>query len=157
VKIVIVSSIPLLREGLASSLGSVEPDAEVMTEPSVTALYHRVSAQHLDVAVLDVMQGIDLDQVELIAAKFPGLMLLALGLPERREEFVRHGRGGFHSYVTRDASLSELQACLTDALARRLCRPPEIRGGLIRGLFHRRVVAAKPPSATISGWTSAIR
>jgi hypothetical protein len=52
VKIVIVSSIPLFREGLASSLASIEPDA-----PSVTALYRGPPAEHPDAAIVDVRRG----------------------------------------------------------------------------------------------------
>jgi DNA-binding NarL/FixJ family response regulator len=158
VKIVIVSSIPLLREGLASSLASVEPDAEVMTEPSVSALYLRPSAQHLDVVVVDVMHDIDLEEIGMVAEKFPGVVMLALGLPERNEEFVRRGRAGFYGYVARDTSLRELQTSVMHAVAGRQSGSPKITDGRIRALFRRRRrIAVKPSSPNGVDWTPAIR
>ena len=142
-KIVIVSSIRLLRESLAASLASSEPDAEVLTEPSVTSLYDRPSGEQADVVLVDVTQGVDLEEVGMVAAKFPALVMLALGLPEKRDEVVRHGRAGFRAYVGRDASLRELQACMADAVTGRLHSSPEISGGLIRALFNRRVATEK--------------
>jgi DNA-binding NarL/FixJ family response regulator len=62
---------------------------------------------------------------------------LALGLPERREDVVRHGRAGFVGYVARDATIDDLQAAISDAVAGRLQCPAEISGGLIRALFSR--------------------
>jgi hypothetical protein len=65
VKIVIVSSIPLFREGLASNLASIEPDTEVMTEPSVTAFYRGPPAEHPDVAMAqDIEHGDGSDDPE---------------------------------------------------------------------------------------------
>ena len=143
-KIVIVSSVRLFREGLAASLASSEPDAEVLTEPSVTSLYDRSSGKQADVVLVDVTQGVDLEEVGMVAAKFPALVMLALGLPEKRDEVVRHGRAGFRGYVVRDASLRDLQSTMADAVTGRLQCSAEITGGLIRALFNRRMAVEKP-------------
>jgi two-component system nitrate/nitrite response regulator NarL len=87
-----------------------------------------------------------LEEVGLVAAKWPELLLLALGLQEQREEVVRYGRAGFVGYVSRHASVPELHAAIADAVASRLQCPAEISGGLIRALF-RRHQPSLPPTA----------
>jgi two-component system, NarL family, nitrate/nitrite response regulator NarL len=87
--------------------------------------------------LVDVTQNIGMEEVALVAAKWRDLPLLALGLLERRDEVVRHGRAGFVGYVARDATIEDLQAAIADAVAGRMQCPAEISGGLIRALFSR--------------------
>jgi two-component system nitrate/nitrite response regulator NarL len=151
VKIAIISPIRLFRDCLAASFRTMEPEPEVSTEPTIAALSGRVAGEEPDIGLVDVTKGLEvtqdclLEEVGLVAAKWPELRLLAIGLEERREEVVRYGRAGFVSYVSRNASIPELQAAIADAFARRLQCPAEISGGLIRALF-RRHQPSLPPS-----------
>jgi two-component system nitrate/nitrite response regulator NarL len=136
-KIMVVSPVRLFRDCLATVLGSMQPVPEVVAEVSITVLYHRSAGEQPDLVLVDVTQDIGIEEVALVAAKWPNLPLLALGLLERREEVVRHGRAGFVSYVARDATIQDLQSAISDAVAGRMQCPAEISGGLIRALFNR--------------------
>ena len=89
-----------------------------------------------DVVVIDVTQGIDLDEVRAIAAQWPRVALVALGLKEQRQEVIRCGRAGFCGYVARDASIDDLCQALSDSREGRLSCSAEISGGLLRALFR---------------------
>jgi len=86
--------------------------------------------------LIDVTQGVDLYDVRSIAADWPEIPLVALGLVEQRQQVIRCGRAGFTGYVTRDACADSLCGALEDVLAGRLACPAEISGGLLRALFR---------------------
>lgn len=150
-KIMIVSSVRLFRDGLTAVLARINPVPQLATEVDITALYGCSSDERPDVVLIDVTQDIDLEEVGLVAAKWPDLPLVALGLLERREEIIRHGRAGFAGYVVRDASIEDLHTALSDAVIGRMRCPAEISGGLIRALFSHQRPSAPPrldPSLT---------
>jgi DNA-binding NarL/FixJ family response regulator len=136
-RIVVVSPVRLFRDCLATALGSMQPVPEVVAEVSITVLHDRSGGELPDVVLVDVTQDIGIEEVALVAAKWPNLPLLALGLLERREEVVRRSRAGFVGYVARDAAIEDLQSAISDAVAGRMQCPAEISGGLIRALFDR--------------------
>jgi two-component system, NarL family, nitrate/nitrite response regulator NarL len=136
-RIMVVSPVRLFRDCLAAVLESMQPVPELMAEVSVAALHQCLPTDQPDVVLVDVTQDIGMEEVALVAAKLPDLPLLALGLLERREEVVRHGRAGFVGYVARDATIEDLQSAISDAVAGRMQCPAEISGGLIRALFTR--------------------
>lgn len=90
----------------------------------------------MDAVLIDVTQGVDLDEVRSIALEAPQVTLVALGLQEQRQSVIRCGRAGFSGYVDRDASIGDLCQALSDAIAGRLACSPEISSGLLRALFH---------------------
>jgi DNA-binding NarL/FixJ family response regulator len=110
---------------------------EVVVEASIPALYRHSPGEQPDVVLVDVTQDVGMEEVALVAARWPDLPLLALGLLERREEVVRHGRAGFVGYVARDATIEDLQSAISDAVAGRMQCQAEISGGLIRALLNR--------------------
>ena len=136
-RIMVVSPVRLFRDCLAAALGSTQPVPEVVAVVSIVVLNYRSADELPDVVLLDVTQDIGMEEVALVAAKWPNLPLLALGLLERREEVVRHGRAGFVGYVARDAAIEDLQSAISDAVVGRMQCPAEISGGLIRALFSR--------------------
>jgi DNA-binding NarL/FixJ family response regulator len=115
----------------------MQPVPEVVAEVSITVLHHGSASELPDVVLVDVTQNIGMEEVALVAAKWHDLPLLALGLLERREEVVRHGRAGFVGYVARDATIEDLRSAISDAVAGRMQCPTDISGGLIRALFSR--------------------
>jgi two-component system nitrate/nitrite response regulator NarL len=100
-----------------------------------------MSSTEVHVVLIDVTQGVDLFDVRDIAACWPEVPLVALGLTEQRQEVIRCGRAGFAGYVARDASIDELCDSLTEIVAGRLACPPEISGCLLRALFRRESLA----------------
>jgi DNA-binding NarL/FixJ family response regulator len=140
--IAIVSQMRMFRECIAEHLGFIEPGLTLVTESSVAALIEVTFMGQPNVTIVDVTLGFDQAEIGLLSAKWPDMPLLALGLLERREEVIHHGRAGFAGYVSRDASLDDLRSAIMDAAAGRLRCPAEITGGLIRALFDYQKPAA---------------
>jgi DNA-binding NarL/FixJ family response regulator len=136
-KIAVVSPIRIFRECIAASLFDLDPCSELTTLAALSGLSDQAPGIAADVALIDVTQGYQLDEVAALAARWTGLCLIALGLHEQREEVLRHGRAGFVAYISRDASIADLQNAILEALAGRLNCSAEISHWLIRGLFGR--------------------
>lgn len=133
--IVILTSIRLFGDSLASFFSS--RDVSVVTIAHSFSMLHEVfSASHVDLTLIDVTQGIDLDEVRTVAGQWPSIALLAIGLKVEQKEVVRCGRAGFSGYVPRDASLDQLFQAMEDAVVGRLSCPPEIAGELLRSLYR---------------------
>jgi DNA-binding NarL/FixJ family response regulator len=134
-KLVVVTPIRLFGEGLASCFLH---RAEISLQATVCDLTHlrqRLETMEVDIVLIDVTQGIDLDEVRAIASERADVALVALGLHEQRQDVVRCGRAGFSGYVARDASIDELCQALSDVSFGRLACSAEISGGLLRALF----------------------
>lgn len=135
-ELVLVTPVRLLGDGLSACfrgrcnmlLRSVVNDLAAL----------RVVLAHLppDLVLVDVTQGVDLYDVRTIAADWPNIPLVALGLVEQRQQVIRCGRAGFTGYVAREASADELCSALEDVIAGKLACPAEISSGLLRALFH---------------------
>lgn len=100
----------------------------------------------VDVVLVDVTQGVDLDEIRSTAIRHPQVALVALGLLDQRQDIIRCGRAGFIGYVDRDASIRQLGQALHDAHAGRLTCSAEVSGGLLRALFHRDAEPEPSPS-----------
>jgi len=133
---IIVAPVRLLGEGLASSL-SRRPDLNVQRVlPDLASLRAALPSTPVDVVLVDVTQGVDLEVVRGIASDYPNLALVAFGLAEQRQDVIRCGRAGFAGYIGRDADVDTLYAAVWDVVAGRLACPAEISGGLLRALFR---------------------
>ena len=135
--IIILTPVRLLGDGLASCF-STRPDMNTLAVLNdLGSLRETLSNTATDVVLIDVTQGVDLFDVRSIAAEWPDVALVALGLNEQRQEVIQCGRAGFAGYVARDASIDSLCKALSEIVAGRLACPPEIAGGLLRALFGR--------------------
>jgi DNA-binding NarL/FixJ family response regulator len=135
-KLVVVTPIRLFGEGLASCFLRHE---EVSLQAIVCDLSHLrqlLETITVEVVLIDVTQGIDLDEVRAIASQHADIALVALGLQEQRQDVIRCGRAGFSGYVARSASVDELCQALSNAVSGRLACTAEISGGLLRALFR---------------------
>lgn len=134
--LVLMTPVRLLAEGLAACL-SRRVDVNVMAIVcDIAGLRAALASSSADVALLDVTQGIDLDEVRLTACEHPAVALVALGLQEQRQDVIRCGRAGFKGYVSRDASVDTLCDALLDVMTGRLACSADISGGLLRALFR---------------------
>lgn len=136
-KLVIVTPVRLFGDGLEACLGQrsdIQLDAVV---GELHELREWLATSSADAILIDVTQGIDLDEVRALAFDFPDLALVALGLDEQRQSVIRCGRAGFRGYVDRNASIEQLCRALMDACAGRLSCSAEISSGLLRALFAR--------------------
>ena len=143
-RLIVVTPTRLLGEGLAACFSRHGKIALGAIVEDLPGLRRGLEAGSADIALIDVTQGVDLDEVRAIAWAHPGVALVALGLQEQRQDVIRCGRAGFSGYVPRHASVDELCQALTDAAAGRLNCSAEISAGLLRALFHKEE-AAKPP------------
>lgn len=135
--VIVLTPVRLLGDGLAACFRS-RPDISVLAVLNdLGDLRDSLATMEAQVVLIDVTQGVDLFDVRAIAADWPEVALVALGLDEQRQEVIRCGRAGFAGYVARDASIDTLCKSLSEIVAGRLACPPEISGGLLRALFRR--------------------
>jgi DNA-binding NarL/FixJ family response regulator len=142
--IIVLTPVRLLGDGLAVCVNS-RPDMCVVSVVSdLQGLRDALRMWPVDAVLIDVTQGVELFDVRAIAAEWPDIPLVALGLQEQKQDVIRCGRAGFAGYVARDASVDALCATLCEIVAGRLACPPEISGGLLRALFRRDERAGEP-------------
>ncbi|KIU49000.1 LuxR C-terminal-related transcriptional regulator [Bradyrhizobium elkanii] len=134
-RIAVVTPIRLFSEGLTSSFQDHAEFAIEAAASDLAGLRVALETSSVNVILIDVTQGIDLDEVRVIASQNADIALVALGLNEDRRDVVRCGRAGFSGYISRNASFDELCRALSDVASGRLACSAEISGGLLRALF----------------------
>jgi two-component system nitrate/nitrite response regulator NarL len=135
-KVVILTPIRILGDGLQACLTRRPEFCLLATVPDLLSLRETLKNAHVDLVLIDVTQGIDLEEVRSIAMEHPKLALIALGLCEQRHQVIRCGRAGFAGYVARDATIDSLSQAMLDVATGRLHCSAEISGGLLRALFQ---------------------
>jgi DNA-binding NarL/FixJ family response regulator len=135
-KVIVLTPVRILGEGLQACLSRRAEFSLCATVPNLAALREALKNAQPDLALIDVTQGIDPEEVRSIAAEHPTLALVALGLCEQRQEVIRCGRAGFVGYVAREATVEALCKAMRDIAIGRLQCSPEISGGLLRALFR---------------------
>jgi DNA-binding NarL/FixJ family response regulator len=136
VNIIVLTPIRILAEGLESCLAHRADISVLATLADLETLRAALASASPDVVLIDITQGIDLEEVRAIAAAHPDLALVALGLREQRQDIIRCGRAGFVGYVARDASIDVLCEAMLDVTTGRLQCSAEISGSLLRALFR---------------------
>jgi DNA-binding NarL/FixJ family response regulator len=104
----------------------------------------------VEVVLIDVTQPVNVFEIRHIAAQWPDVSLVALGLQEQKQEVIRAGRAGFAGYISRDASIDTLCQALRDVATGRLAIPPEIAGGLLRALFQHEQTLSPDPTVGLT-------
>lgn len=135
-KVIVLTPIRILGEGLHACLSRRPEFCLCATVANLAALREALNAAQPDLVLIDVTQGIDLEEVRSIAIEHPGLALVALGLCEQRQEVIRCGRAGFVGYVAREATVDALCKAMLDIATGRLNCSAEISGDLLRALFR---------------------
>jgi len=143
--IIVLTPVRLFGDGLGACLSNRAGMHVVAVLNDLESLRAHLTTSVADVVLVDVTQGINLFDVRAIAAQWPHVALVALGLQEHRQEVIRCGRAGFAGYVSRDASIDALCHTLSEIVAGRLPCPPEISGGLLRALFRTNEPAEETP------------
>src|SRR5262245_48416965 len=135
--IIVLTPVRLLGDGLAACFSSRPDICAVAVVNDLANLRDTLATTETQAVLIDVTQGIELWDVRAIAAEWPDVALIALGLNEQRQEVIRCGRAGYAGYVPRDASIDALCKMLSEIVAGRLACPPEISCCLLRALFRR--------------------
>lgn len=136
VNVIVLTPIRILGEGLESCVGRRTDVRVVATVPDLTTLRATLATVTPNLVLIDVTQGIDLEEIRSIAVDNPDVALMALGLCEQRAEVIRCGRAGFMGYVTREATIEALCQAMRDVVTGRLHCSAEISGDLLRELFR---------------------
>jgi DNA-binding NarL/FixJ family response regulator len=141
-ELVLVTPVRLMGDGIAACLrGRAEVNLRAVVR-DLNALRAELTAAPPNLILIDVTQGVDLYDVRGIAADWPDIPLVALGLVEQRQQVIRCGRAGFTGYVSRDVSADSLCGALGDVLAGKLACSAEISGCLLRALFRSEAASA---------------
>lgn len=139
--IIVLTPVRLLGDGLTAGFER-QSDIDVLAVVNdLQGLRESLARHRADLVLIDVTHGIDLYDTRAIAAQWPEVALVALGLTEQRQDVIRCGRAGFAGYVAREASLDVLCKALRDVIQGKLACPAEISSGLLRALFR----AEHPP------------
>jgi len=134
--IIVLTPVRLFGDGLGDCISSrvgITVDAVVNDFGTLRA---RLEIAHVDVVLIDVTHTFNPFDIRGIAVQWPDVKLVALGLPEQKQEIIKAGRAGFAGYVSRDTTLDALCQSLCDIVAGRLNMPPEVSVSLLRALFH---------------------
>ena len=134
--VVVLTPVRLFGDGLGACISNRAELTVAAVVKDFAGLREQLAGAQVDVVLIDVTQAANLFDIRSIAAQWPQVKLVALGLQEQRQEVVRAGRAGFAGYVSRDASIDVLCQTIRDVAEERLAMPPEIAGGLLRALFH---------------------
>ena len=145
---VLSTPIRILGEGLQACFDRHTDICLLAVVPDLLSLRDVIKRASPDVALIDVTQGVDLEDVRSIAERWPDLALMALGLREQRQEVIRCGRAGFVGYVAREASIDALCQAMLDIVAGRLHCSADISGGLLRALFRMKAQTPATPTNT---------
>jgi two-component system nitrate/nitrite response regulator NarL len=135
-EIVILTSIRLFGDGLASYFNTRQNMSVVAVANSFSILLSVMNHSKIDLALIDVTQGINLEEVKALASQWPSTALIAIGIEDHHQDIIRCGRAGFSGFVLRDASLCQLLNTIEDAVVGRLNCSPEVSGELLKAL-HR--------------------
>lgn len=135
-KVIVLTPIRILGQGLEACFASRSDITLLAIVPDLASLRVELAGATPALVLIDVTQGIDLEEVRMVAAAYPDLALVALGLCEQRQDVIRCGRAGFVGYVARDASIEALCQSMLDITTGRLQCSAEISGSLLRALFH---------------------
>lgn len=138
----ILAPIRLLGDGLSRCLHGRASIEIIRVVTDIGEMRSLMTNETIDVALIDMTQPIDLDEVRSLATVGPEVVLIAMGLHEQKKEVIRCGRAGFTGYVSRNSTVEGLISAMHDARAGRLACPDEISGGLLRALFRQEPEAA---------------
>lgn len=142
--IIVLTPIRLLGDGLRACLSRFPQMNVIAVVDEFPLLRSMLDATATDLVLVDVTQRIDLYDVRTLAAQYPALAVVALGLTEQRQDVIRCGRAGFTGYVARETTGDALYEALTDAAAGRLSCSAEISCGLLRALFRMDDASTRP-------------
>ena len=144
--IAIVTPVRLVGEGVAAALRRSTSKLQPTIFADLAALRQALcgGAATLGLAIFDASHPIALEPVRDFHFDYPDMPLLALGVRENGQDIVAFGHAGFTGYIGRDDGIDQLDARICDVLRGRLCCPPEIAAGMMRGLFDGNRRSAAP-------------
>jgi two-component system, NarL family, nitrate/nitrite response regulator NarL len=134
IRLIITSSVRLVREGLAATLhgrdGVVVVDAVDLGPWGIA----RIAAAEADVVLVDLGQTDPVAAARLIKAASPGVKLIAFGLDEIDDSVFACAAAGFCGYVPRESCADELYRAVVDVMEGRMHCAPHIAAAMFNRL-----------------------
>jgi DNA-binding NarL/FixJ family response regulator len=134
--VIVLTPVRLLGDALAASLSGRPGISVLAVVDNLAAIRDSLAIAAAQVVLIDVTHGLDLFDTRAIAAQWPHVTLVALGLTEQRQQVIQCGRAGFAGYVPRSASIDALCSTLLEIVSGSQPCPPEIAAGMLRALFR---------------------
>jgi DNA-binding NarL/FixJ family response regulator len=125
--ILIADDHPLFRQALAMAASAVRPTARIVESANLmTALNEAAAADDLILILLDLkMPGADgYSGVALLHAEKPGVPILVVSSADAAQGARNAVRFGAVGFLSKDASLSAIEAAIADALAGKRIEAP---------------------------------
>lgn len=135
-QIAILTPVRVFGDSLAAALNTRHDLSVATVVSNFIRLNEAMTLVPINLVLIDVAHGIALDEVRLIAAQWPQVILLAMGLHPAHKAIVDCGRAGFSGYTAQDARLDEFFTTIDDAISGRLRCPPEVAAELLRALYR---------------------
>ncbi len=146
IRILIVSNVRLLREGLATLLREC-PSIEVLGADSVQDTQSALRTMTADVALVDSLSPGDSDMVmsDLATAlrnAGTGMRVVAFGIRETASEVLACAAAGIDGYVPMDAALGDMVAAIENAVRGELACSPKVAATLYHSIGLSRTAIA---------------
>jgi two-component system, NarL family, nitrate/nitrite response regulator NarL len=132
IRVVIVHSVRLYREGLADLLNRERRVEVVGTAASLRGAHEVVRAFAPDVALLGLRAMDEFDSVRELVQALPAVKLVALGVGETTAEVVAWAEAGIHGFVTQDGEVENCIAAIEAAALGNLTCSETIAAVLLR-------------------------
>lgn len=144
-RVLIVSAVRFLRDGLAHALES-EGITEIVFASAHTPLANLRSPLP-DVALVDMSDRTMLERMRQLANGAPPLRVIAFGVDENEDDILACAEAGASGYLAREASAPELVASIESALRDELLCSPRVAAIL----FRRHAARGAAPAADAGG------
>jgi two-component system, NarL family, nitrate/nitrite response regulator NarL len=146
IRVFIVSSVRLHREGLAALLREC-PSIEVLGVLSEQETHDAPPAAATDVALVDLLSPGDSEIVKVLRENRAGMRILAVGVRETASEVLACAAAGMDGYVPMDAALGDMVCAIENVVRGELVCSPKVAASLYHCIGYQhtpRTVNANP-------------
>ena len=133
-RIIIASSVRLVREGLAASLRGRDGIAVLEALTLNAQAIGRIAAAKPDVVLVDLGHANTAATARLLRSVAPEAKLVAFALDEIDADVFACAAAGFSGYIPRESSADELYRAVVDVMDGRIHCAPHIAGAMFRRL-----------------------
>jgi two-component system, NarL family, nitrate/nitrite response regulator NarL len=134
IRLIITSSVRLVREGLAATFDGRDGVVVAETVDLGPCGIARIAAAEADVVLVDLGQTDPFAAARTIKVASPGVKLIAFGLDEIDDRVFACAAAGFCGYVPRESSADELYRALVDVMEGRMHCAPHIAAAMFNRL-----------------------
>ncbi len=145
-QIAVLTPVRVFGDSLAAALNTRHDLSVATVVANFAHLQEAMTLVPINLVLIDVAHGIAMEEVRLIAAQWPQVILLAMGLHPAHKTIVDCGRAGFSGYTEQDAGLDQFFNTIDDAISGRLRCPPEVAAELLRALYREPASPAIAPT-----------